>query len=173
MSYVTPITDRTAADIAALNSKAYWNVADWTRVYGNSQLVNSLAAIMLDDVIAFTLLSTPTTTTIPSVTDFNNFLTNIETVRLAVAGEAISGTTTSIKDDYVAGVGQEAPDYIDANLWESTLDAIWDHWSGDSLEVCPTLTTDVTVSTLKIYVDCVDMADFNITINGTDILAII
>ena len=175
MAYVTAITDRVLSDITTPTSKGYWNIADWTRVYGNSQLVNSLAAIMLDTPIVFNTLTAPTITTIPSVTDFNTFLANIERLRLAVAGESIVGTGTEIKDDYTAGTGYESPDYVDANLWESTLDAIWNHYNGPTLDECPILSTDLTILTgaQEIYIDCLDMADYNADLQGTANLYII
>lgn len=176
MAYVTPvITDRTATDIANKTSKAYWNVADWIRVYGNSEVTNSLTEIMLNTPIQFDLLTAPTTTTIPTVADFNTFLANIERTRVAVQSESIPGTGSEIKDDWAAGASESAPTYINANLWESTIDAIWNHWNGGDLEVCPTLTADLTITTgnREIYIDCLDAADFNIDLQGTAQLFII
>jgi hypothetical protein len=180
MSYITPVTDRTALDIATLTSKAFWNVADWERVYGNSQLINSLASIMIDENIAFDILTTPTITTIPVVEDFNTFLANIERIRVAAnsvfpVGVYIPGTSTEIKDDYEAGPQGASPKYTDTNLWESTLDAIWDYYNGDTLLACPTLAADLTVltGTNAIYIDCIDAANFDIDIQGTGNLYII
>lgn len=176
MAYVTAVTDRALSDITTPTSKGYWNVADWVRVYGNSQLVRNLAATMLATSIRFDILSTvPTITTIPSVTDFNTFLANIERTRLAVVSVPIPGTTTEIKDDYLAGSGQESPDWVDANLWESTLNAIWNHYNGGSLDVCPSLAANLTVTngTTVIYVDCLDANGFDITIESTGHLSII
>jgi hypothetical protein len=173
MAYVTPVTDRTSADIAARNSKAFMNVADWSRIYSNSQLVNSLAAIMLDTGIVFNILSTPTITTIPNVTDLNTLTGNIERVRVAVI--AVLPTLTEIKDDYEAGPDKTAPKYTDVNLWESVLDAVWVYYDGPDLDVCPTLSADLTVATgtNHIVVDCIDAANFNIDIQGTGNLYII
>jgi hypothetical protein len=175
MAYVTPVTDRSASDIAARNSKAFWNVSDFTRVYGNSQLVNSLAAIMLDTGIQFDVLTTPAITTIPNVTDFNTFLANIERVRLAVGVFAIPGALIAIKYNWEAGTDKLSPTYSHANLWESTLDAIWEFYGGPDLDVCPTLTADLTITTgnQEIYVDCLDANGFNITIQDGATLAII
>lgn len=174
MAYTTPVTDRTAADIVAKNSKAYFNVADWTRVYNNSQLVNSLVTVMLDERITFDTLTAPTIATIPTVTDFNTMIANIERTRFEVAANTPI-VAVEIKDDWAAGFNQDAPDYIDANLWESTLDAIWDYYSGDSIEVCPTLTGNLTVLTgaSAIYVDCLDTANYIVDLQGTAVLHII
>jgi hypothetical protein len=175
MSYVTPITDRAQSDITNKTSKGYWNVADWSRVYGNSRLVNGLTAIELGALVYFDTLIMPTIITIPTVAEFNMFLANIERVRVAVSGESISGTTTEIKDDYIAGPGQDAPDFSDANLWESTLDAIWDYYDGASLNICPTLNNDLTIltGTQYVVVDCLDLATYNVDIQGTGVLIIL
>jgi hypothetical protein len=173
MAYSTPVTDRTSADIAARNSKAFLNVSDWTRIYNNSQVVNSLAAIMLGAGIAFDTIALPTITTIPSVTNLNLLTGNIERVRVAVI--AVLPSLTEIKDDYEAGPDKTAPKYTDVNLWESTLDAIWNYYDGPDLDVCPTLAADLTVATgtNHIVVDCIDAANFNIDIQGTGNLYII
>ncbi|RPJ29439.1 MAG: hypothetical protein EHM33_00910 [Chloroflexi bacterium] len=177
MSYVPPIKDRALSDVTTPTSKGYFNVADFTRIYGNAKLASGLAAAMLGTPIAFTVIAVPTTTKNATtiLADLNTLLGNIEVLRLAVAGESIPGTTAEIKDDYVAGPTQPAPDYINVNLWESTVDAIWDNWNGDSLEVCPDLAGDVVVGNgeTKIYVDCVNTNGHTITINGTGVLYVI
>jgi hypothetical protein len=171
VAYITPITDRSIADIIDQTSKAYFNIADWERVYNNSRLASSLASIALNTPIAFSGFTLPTITTDPRtmVANINMMTGNIENVRLAVEGESIPGTESEIKDDYIAGKGQVTPNYTDVNLWESTIDAIWEHYNGASLPVCPTLTTSLVVSTgnQKIYVDCIETGGFDIDINGT------
>jgi hypothetical protein len=175
VAYTTPVTDRALSDIQTPTSKGHWNVDDFERVYGNSQLVSSLAAIMLDTTIAFDTLTAPTITTIPAVADFNTFLANIENVRVAVDGESIPGTSVSIKDDYSAGPGEDAPDYTDANLWELVIDVIWVYFNGPSLDICPTLTADLTITNgnQEIYVDCLDTNGFNVDLQGSAKLYII
>ncbi len=173
--YVTPVTDRDQADIDALNSKAYFNVADWSRIYNNSYLVSSLAAVILDEAISFTFLTTPTITEFPNLLEFNAFVANIEAVRLAVAAENIDGTDTEIVDDYAGGYSNPSPNYVDANLWESTLDAIWAFYDGPDILECPTLIANLTITTGNrgIYIDCLNMADFNADLQGTARLIVI
>jgi hypothetical protein len=176
MSYTTPVTDRTALDIANRTTKGHWNVADWERVYNNSQLVNSLVAIMLAEAIQFDTLTVPTITTIPSATDFNIFLANIErtrTVFIDSETDTHPGTQTEIKDDYIAGPQGTSPKYTDANLWESTLDAIWNYYDGALIPVCPTLTNNETPSSSYVAIDCLDMADFNMDLGNLINLIII
>jgi hypothetical protein len=109
------------------------------------------------------------------VTDLNTLTGNIETLRAAVAGESIAGTTQAIKDDWEAGHDKQAPNYVNVNLWESTLDAIWSHFGGPALVVDRVLSADLTVTTgtTLIIVDSLDANGFNITIEDGATLAII
>lgn len=162
--YVTPITDRAATDVDATpTSKGYFNVADWTRIYGNAKLTVSLAAIMLPASLPWTTITAPTITSFPTVTDFDALLLSIETMRAAVA---IPAAAVAIKDDYIAGVNEEAPDYNDVNLWESTIDAIWLYYDGDLIEVCPSLSADLTLTTDYIVIDCIDTNGHTLDTNG-------
>lgn len=168
MSYTTPITDRNAADIAARNSKAFMNVVDWSRIYDNSKLVHDIVEIETAQVIAFTTISTPTTSTIPTITDVNALTGNIELTRFIFFGDisnSTPGTLVEIKDDYEAGASKPIFDYRDVNLWESTLDAMWEYFD---VEECPTLTGNLTVltGTNQIYVDCLDDGGFDIEIES-------
>jgi len=61
MSYTTAVKDRTLADIAARNSKAYFNVADWTRIKNNEQVTRNLAEILLSISVSATLIGDVTT----------------------------------------------------------------------------------------------------------------
>lgn len=175
MAYIEPVTDRSAEDIANKTSKAFWNVEDFERVYGNSLLINGYVSILLEDNIPFTGLSIPTVETIPNADDFNAFLENIENLRETCASEGVAGISMPIKQDYVAGLGSRTPTYEDANLWESTLDAIWVHFGGPDLEVCPTLTSGTTINDGNrwIIVDCLDMEDFNLALDGSAQLIIL
>lgn len=175
MSYVTPVTDRTAADVAAKNTKAHFNIADWIRIYRNAQIVNSLVEILIEDgPLSFPVVSTPAITSIPSVTDFDNLLLSIETFR--TANSLLNAVApTAIKYNWIAGVGQPAPKYTDVNLWESTIDAIWDYLNGSSYSACPTLTGDLTITTgnLDIYIGCLDAASYIVELQGSARLFII
>ena len=177
MSYVTAITDRVLADVTPTpTSKGYFNVADWTRVYENARLASALAALELGTPIVFNSATAPTITTVQGIhTALNILLANIERMRLAVAGESIAGTTTEIEDNWVSGANEDAPDYTDANLWESTVDAVWEHYGGPDLENCPSLTGNLVVGTgvTQIYVGCVDTNGYDITVNDTGVMHII
>ncbi len=175
MSYTTPVTDRTYADIAARNSKAYFNVADWTRIKNNELVTRNLAEILLSISVTATMIAEVTTASIPTVSTVNALLTNIENLRLAVAGLSIAGTSTEIKDDWATGMAVVSPTFADVNLWESTLHAIWTYINGAIYDNCPTLTVNLTVTTgnRQIYIDCLDTGNYTVDLQGTATLYII
>ena len=177
MSYVTAITDRVLSDVTTPTSKGLFNVADWTRVYGNAKITTELTEVMLETPITFNAVTSPTTSTalVSLYTMFNTLLANIERLRLAVAGESIPGTSTEIVDDWTPGPNEDSPDYTDVNLWESTVDAIWDYWGGGDLDVDMVLAEDLIIPTATqlIVVDSIDTAGYNIDIQGTGKLYII
>jgi len=123
MSYLEPVTDRSASDIVAKNSKAYFNVLDWIRIYGNALYVNNEIATVLFTALPFTTISYPTVNSIPKVADFNALIANIEVMRLFVNGfgAAVSPITVLV---WKSGFGEAAPSYIDVNQWELTIDLI-------------------------------------------------
>lgn len=118
MSYVTAVTNHTAS--------GYFNVADWTRIYGNALEANSAFTTAVGTTVAFTAVTAPTTSTDPTtiLAKFNSLLANIELLRVASV-TFLPTLTTEIKDDYIAGAGEETLDYYDVNLWESTIDYIY------------------------------------------------
>ncbi len=174
MSYVTPVTDRTAADIAARNSKAYFNITDWTRIYRNAQLVNSLVEISVGAANSFPVITAPVIIDLPSVTTFNSLLLSIENFRTASAPiEAVA--PSAVKHNWIAGVGQPAPKYTDVNLWETTINAIWIYLNGSGYSMCPTLSADLTLATATtaIYINCIDTSTHIIDLQGTSKLFIL
>lgn len=172
MSYITPIKDRTLTDVVTKTSKGLFNVADWVRIYNNARLMVDITNIIQSLSLGWTVIAEPTVLSIPLLADFNSLLSSVEGARVALN---IPAAQTAIKYDWVAGINKDAPDYTDVNLWETVIDALWDYQSGDSIEVCPTLVADLTVLTgnNKIYIDCLDTADFNIDLQGTAKLYII
>ena len=118
MAWVTPVTDRAQSDIDNRTSKAFLNTTDWTRIYGNVEVVNDLVEGLLGLTIIFDTIATPTGTTIPTITDLNKLTGNIERVRLIAL---VAGTEHHIKDDWEAGADKQAPNFRNVNLWENTL----------------------------------------------------
>jgi hypothetical protein len=123
MPYETPIFDRTADDIASKTAKAFLNVADWIRIYGNAAFVHVLVAFLVEYDPAFNTLDAPSITTIPGAVEFNQFLENIEALRAAANLPEIPGLV-EIKDDWLGGPLAAAPDYEDANDWERVLEIV-------------------------------------------------
>ena len=122
MSYVTPITNRQLSDVVNKTPIGYFNVSDWVRIYGNALYINAeMAAI--GHAVTFITASTPTTSSIPSITDVNNLLTNIDNMRQYVNTllAEISPFATLL---YVVGAGGTTPSYLDINQWELTIDLI-------------------------------------------------
>lgn len=124
MTYTPPVYDRTALDITNLTAKAFFNVADWVRVYNNALVVNELVEFLLSINITFDTVTTPTITTIPTVTQLNTLLANIERIRVAACLPAITGLT-EVTAAWVAGNAEDSPTYLDANTWERVLDVIY------------------------------------------------
>ena len=128
MAYVTAITDRTQSDIALQNSKAYFNVADWVRIYGNSQEVKSHLISEFGASIVLLALTSPSTATIPDTTNTNKLLANIEVLRVWVVsnlGFYPTELDTEIVDDYSAGQNETSPNFSDVNRWENHLDLMY------------------------------------------------
>lgn len=121
MAWVSAVTDRTAADIAARNAKAFLNVADWTRIDGNTSEVAGQFLSLWGETVTLIDLDTPTTSDIPSAGNINDLVTNIERLRAAAYFPAGIGLV-ALKDDYEAGSAAQSPDYTDVNAWEENLD---------------------------------------------------
>lgn len=139
MAYVTPITDRTLADVVAKNSKGLFNVADWTRIYGNALYVNGeYNAEITWATVPFTTITAPTTSTNPSTIapKINALLQNI--VNMIVGIFNITGSYIYVISyrTYIAGAGNRAPNYQDINQWEAAIDAIH-NWLAVENELYP------------------------------------
>lgn len=174
MSYITPVTDRTLLDVVNQTSKGFFNAADWARVYNNAQLVNYLVVLYSGEDIVFHELTAPTRSTIPRGTaDFNLFLTNIENIRAEMV--ASIPTLIAIKTDWESGINVPSPKYTHANQWESTLDAVWEFLDGNAIPVCTSLVSDRTIlaGNYDLYIDCLDLQNFNLEIQGTGQLIIL
>lgn len=124
MRYTTPITDRTALDVTNKTAKAFFNVADWQRIYNNTQVTKALVDLLLSINITFNTVVTPTILTIPTVTELNTLLANIERIRIASNLPSITGLT-EITSAWLAGSSVDAPDYLDVNEWEQVLDIVF------------------------------------------------
>lgn len=121
MPYVAGIFDRTQTDIDNRTSKAYIDQGDWIRIYNNSLIVRNLIEPILGLSIIFETIPVPNTTDIPTILNLNKLTGNIERAR--IVAEAI-GANKAIKYNWEAGASKDAPNYIDVNLWEKTMDVL-------------------------------------------------
>lgn len=124
-SWTDPVYDRTATDITNKTAKAFFNVSDWLRVYGNSELANALVELYTGLSVPFTTLAAPAITTFPSVTAINSLIQNIDNCRAAAYLPAATGIV-ALDYDFTEGPGGTAPDYTDVNAWEQDLKIIRD-----------------------------------------------
>lgn len=129
MPYITAVFDRSQTDIDTRTSKAFLNVADWDRIEDNSVTVRNELVGLYGVTLVFTgTTSAPAITSIPNVDDFNRLLENIEYLRQAAATvlplTGVPGFTV-VFHDWVAGVTQDAPDFVDVNHWEQVIDIIY------------------------------------------------
>jgi hypothetical protein len=124
MAWVSPIYDRTATDITNRTSKAFFNVADWQRIYDNSLIVRNLVNSTYSLSVPFTTLTAPTTTSIPSAAEINSLVQNIELAR-AACGLPIALGLAVLRYDWQEGINAPTPDYEDVNDWERDLYLIY------------------------------------------------
>lgn len=120
MAWIEPIYDRTAADIAARSSKAFFNVVDWVRINGNTTHVRAMITVLRGVTIAYNALPAPAMASLPTAQEINQFVQNIETLR-DNSGAPVSFGVVALKTDYVSGASGSAPDYADVNDWERNL----------------------------------------------------
>jgi hypothetical protein len=118
MAWDSPIYDRSITDITTPTSKGFFNVADWVRINGNTEIVNTLINVLKSLSITFDTLTPPTITTIPNIDDVNDFVDNIERIR-AASGVPLATGLVALKNDYTSG--GIAPDYTTVNDWERDL----------------------------------------------------
>jgi hypothetical protein len=119
ITWTTPITDRTASDVITKTSKGFFNVVDWVRINGDTKYVAALSNLLFNAGISIVELTAPTIRTIPSIDDFNQFVENIETVRV---GSIIPANNGIIElNSYLSGQNVVSPDYNDVNSWENNL----------------------------------------------------
>lgn len=115
-----PITDRTAADILNRTSKAFFNIADWLRIRGNTEQVKLLLELVTGIEVAMPDAVTISTSTIMSVDAVNDL---VKTIDALVQGAKLSrvGEIRPLQYNYVAGAGGTSPTYLDVNDWELDL----------------------------------------------------
>lgn len=123
--WIDPITDRTEADILNRTAKAFINIADWLRIYGNSLQAQAAVRVLMALEVELSELPTPAITDFPDVDEINSLIENIDLLREAACLPSATGIV-ALKHDYLAGPGAVAPYYKDVNDWEKDLEIIRD-----------------------------------------------
>jgi len=121
--YLEPVTDRTAADISAKTAKAFLNVADWARIYGNAQVAHVLVETLNQIEVTFTTIADPTIASMARASAINTLCTNIENIRAGSSLPDIVGII-DLKTDWATGPTAASPDYITVNEWEAMIEAL-------------------------------------------------
>jgi len=129
MKYIEPVIDRSAEDVANRTVKAFFNVADWQRIYNNEQVTRLLVEFLRGVSIDFDTLSAVTTATIADAAALNTLLLNIERIRLESELTFMPGMD-AVASDWGVGTGADSPDYLDANHWEEVLHIIFNMLPG-------------------------------------------
>lgn len=120
--WTAPVYDRVLLDVTSKTSKGLFNLVDWIRVNGNTEYLAALLNVIQEmasrefDVNA---LTAPTITTIPTATNINNLIENINIVQEG-SGLPTSFFTT-LPCTYLGGSNADAPDYLDVNDWEENI----------------------------------------------------
>ena len=122
MNWDQPVFDRDIQDILERNSKAFFNVADWIRINGNTQYVNAIVNVLRVLSLPYTELSEPSISTIPTAEEINEFVKNIDVIREAVSFPENTGMV-ELKTEYSGGLN-EVLDYNTINDWERDLELI-------------------------------------------------
>jgi len=119
MSWTTPVTDRVLADVTNRTSKGFLNVVDWLRIDGNVVYVRTLIQVLKNVGVDYNDLPEPSATSIPTAADINDFVENIEALR--IASTLARPDLVVLKTNYTSGESAETPDYEDVNAWENNL----------------------------------------------------
>ena len=123
MKYTESITDRAASDIVAKTSKAYFNLVDWVRIYGNAQFVDTLVTALTGAANGITTISEPTITSFPMAADFNALLNDLMGIRDSINSPDIA-ELDDLKTDWRTGSIAQSPTYLTVNQWEKFIDAL-------------------------------------------------
>ncbi len=118
-AFIPAIFDRTADDVTNGASKAFLNVVDFSRIYSNALYINGLISANLGISITFNAVPTKTITSIITATELNTLLANTERMR-----QVIAPTLQPIQSIWRTG-NNPSPTYLDVNLWERTLSAMY------------------------------------------------
>ncbi len=127
---ITPVYDRTLTDVETMTAKGYIHLADWERIYDNSDELNDLVLTETGYSVPFsTSPGTVVEATIPTIAQLNALIGNIEAVRAYI--ESIDAGLMSItgmvelKDDWLDGPNVPSPNYRHVNDWERVTELLY------------------------------------------------
>jgi len=120
MTWITPITDRSYADIANRTSKAFMNTSDFTRIDGNTDVIRALLDDLYGLVPAHTDPTAPTIETIPHRSLINTLVGNINAC--SAAAIVSSSKRPAALSTYSAGAGVG---WAAVNAWEQALATLY------------------------------------------------
>ncbi|MHC1772941.1 MAG: hypothetical protein AB9907_14670 [Flexilinea sp.] len=117
--YERPIYNRSLNDIVVRNSRAFFNVSDWTRINNNTQYARELVLDIKGGLIPHVTLAPPTRTTKPTAADINALVQNI--IYVQAAADVTEADRYTLFADYEDGADKATPDFIKVNSWERVL----------------------------------------------------
>lgn len=123
MSYQRAVTDRSQTDIDTLTDKAFQNVSDWMRLYGNAKAARGLVQAIRGVSIDFDDVAAMTTYSFPTYAELNLILANVERIRLA-ADLPDDPELVNVDVGWGYGVSEDAPTFESVNSWERVIEII-------------------------------------------------
>jgi len=123
MPWIDAVYGRTQEDITNLTSKAFFNVVDWVRIENNTVYVRAVLNVLRSLNIEYNVVSEPDISTIPSADDINQFVDNIEHLRI-IASLPVSSGIVVLKTDWLGVTSAPTVDFEVVNDWERNLQII-------------------------------------------------
>lgn len=125
MPWITSVTDRTITDIETLTDKAFFNVVDWIRINTNTTYVRTLINVLRSLNVPYNTVVEPSIVTRPTMTELNQFIENIDILRV-LSGLPVASGIVALRTNYSDTISAISPDYEDVNDWERDLQLIKD-----------------------------------------------
>ena len=122
MGYLSPITDRTQADVINRTDKGFFNVSDWARIVNNIRIMHAeVKRIHGAAVPALSMMPEMIITSIPTAEDFRALVGNIERTRIAAKFLNTSGQGLF----YQFTAGGKSFGFGEVNDWERMIDRLY------------------------------------------------
>lgn len=122
MEYLSPVIDRTQADVINRTTKGFFNVSDWARIANNIRIMYAeVKRIHGASVPALSEMPEMIITSIPTAEDFRALVGNIERTRIAAKFLNTSGQGLF----YQFTAGEKSFRFGEVNDWERMIDRIY------------------------------------------------